>query len=317
MAELLLFAILKSANLEIKKIPPKVNVKTPDFKVAINDSQPILIECSLASNALESAEEHARKSSIIQMLEDLTDFPYHIAIDFEKISDQSLSKREFMVFLQQMISNNDKTLPDSTTSKPFTYEGQDWVLELKFFRKNNLADRTYFGSSGPGQTVDNFKSLFTALNDKKPGRYKVESVPYLICLGIDDLSANETEFSEVFFGQNFSDSLKLNSLHNGFFLREGNPRNTSVSGIIFAKSMKLFGLSSTSISLWRNPFATSPIPSGILPFAEYNFDFDGNRLTRKKVGTARDIFELLEVKEQEYLSWLQLENKSKPRDAMS
>lgn len=52
----------------------------------------------------------------------------------------------------------------------------------------------------------------------------MDGLPYLVCLGIDDLSANKPEFSEVLCGQIIIDSINLDFRQYNFFPWEGNPK---------------------------------------------------------------------------------------------
>jgi hypothetical protein len=313
MHELLFFAVCKNAGFDIEKNPVIPNIKTPDFKIRLNELAHVYLECSLAGNAMESPEEHRKQASVMQIIEDLTDYPYLISPHFAKLSKESISKREFKVFLKQLALICDGSLPNKEQSLEYMYLGQGWEIGIRMFRKRIISQRTLGGITHHMGPVDNFKHLYTALNDKKPGKYRISNQAYVICLAFDDLSANEYEFSEVLFGQFHNQRLILNPQMNGFFYSAGKPINENISGVLFCKSLKIFGLNDTEISFWHNPYARFPVPRVFFPFEEVYFEIDEHKLLKNKSKPSQTVLELLSIDKTEYLRWFELKNRLPPK----
>jgi hypothetical protein len=309
LAEILMYAICKGCGMTIHRIAQIPDIKTPDFEINLLGGDRVILECSLASNAMESAEDKLKKDAVIQIIEDLEDFSFGITISFDTVSNESISKKEFLHFIKDISLKYLSVLPDNVLSRPFLYHGQGWQFEMRFLRKKCVDDRTFLTTSGPTKTIDNYKSLYNALNDKKPGKYKVDREPFVICLGIDDLTANESEFSEVLFGQSGND-INLKYEGDGFLIRKGRSVNTKVSAVIFAKSLKLFGLDSFQPIILHNPFAVNPLPTGLFPFAEFVYIISESKLIKTRVHDTRDVFPILGVNRQEYQDYFMHENRS-------
>jgi hypothetical protein len=255
--ELLLFEILKGMNFEVEKVPRGAR-NTPDFAITRSDGQKIFAECVLAASAMESENERRKKEGLLQWLEQIPDFPFFVGVDFRCISDESISKRELYIFLKRV----EPTLSKSTGIVTMPYNAQGWDLQLTLFRKTNLdVKRTRGPEQSPVKTIDNFTPLMAALNEKKPAKYGIENDAYIICVGVDDLTANEEEFFSVLYGAQDQRRINLNWSSEGFFMRNGQPANTSVSAVLFCKNIKLTGLASCKMFLWHHPFARKPIAS--------------------------------------------------------
>lgn len=311
--ELFIYLIFKENNFSIEKIPTSV-VKTPDFKLQIVEHENIFMECSLAANAMEGEIERKKKGAVTEIIENIDNFPFYIGINFLQVSDQSISKKELLAHIEKLRQRCTDFIAYVGFNDPsYHYTGQGWDLEFTFSRKGpDSFNRTLGGTGKPAKIVDNFKPLYAALNDKIPGKYNIGKAPYIICMGIDDLSANEEEFFLTLYGPNYINAINLNFKGNGFFLREGNPLNTNVSAVIFCKSLEEFCLAETTINIWHNPFAANPITHIHFPFSEIKYIPEGNKLIRHISENNKSAFELLRIDSDKYLQYLDFKYRIPP-----
>jgi hypothetical protein len=258
---------------------------------------------------MESEEERRKKESVMQYVEEIQDYPFYVGIDFQAASEQSISKKQLLVFLDQF--RPPYSFPG--VMQQFDYSAQGWDLVITLIKKEEGAsERTRGFTYQPGRRIDNFKPLYNALNDKKAGGYELGKKPYIICIGVDDLTANEQEFFSVLFGPQDIRQLSLDWKVNGFFLLNGEPINTSVSAVLFCKSLKIFGLSSTDLSLWHNPFAAYPVASLGLPVREIRYIQNSNEIMRSVSGGGRSAFELLGKDDELYTKYCAMECRQAP-----
>jgi hypothetical protein len=258
---------------------------------------------------MESTDERNKKESIMQFVEEIPDYPYYVSINFEKISNQSISKKGLLNFLNQF-------RPPYIFHGPmanFYYSAQDWELVISLIKKENAEQKRTRGFTQQRvKLIDNFKPLYTALNDKKPSKYSIGDAPYFICIGVDDLTANEYEFFNVLFGAQDMNTIYLNWKGTGFFLKDGIPINTSVSAVLFCKSLKEYGLTATDLSLWHNPFASNPINVLDFPIKEIRYIQNQNSLVRETSEAKVTIFDLLEKEKCLYLEYLDMKYRVAP-----
>lgn len=309
--ELLIFALFNGASFSITTNAVRQGKKTTDFTLAYSE-QEALLECSLAGNALEAVEEKRKKESVLQYLEEVPSFPYYINVNFKKLSQSSVSKRDLLSFLRGVNAENTHLLAGQQSAE-YCYCGQGWGLIIHLIRKPLKAhERTLGAILHPAKTVDNNRVLLTALNDKKPSIYSVDGKPYVICIGVDDITAGEEEFGHVLFGPNHPDKLTVHEHSNGFFVHKGQPVNTSVSAVLFCDRVSVFGLMATQISLWHNPFAVNKLTHGKFPIKEYFYLQDRNVLHRTTKEASTSLLKLLSIDEEIYIEALKFENRKAP-----
>jgi hypothetical protein len=308
--ELLIYTMFINNGLNIQRVERGAG-KTPDFSIMASESSTVYLECSLAANAMESEEENKKKESVAQYVEEIPDYPFYVGIDFKTASDQSISKKQLLAFLDKF--RPPYSLPG--LMEKIDYSAQGWELVITLVKKGEGAsERTRGFTYQAPRTIDNFKALYGALNGKKAGRYELGESPYIICIGVDDLTANEYEFFSVLFGPQDMNRLNFDWEMNGFFLVNGMPVNTSVSAVLFCKSLKTFGLSETNLSLWHNPFATYPVHELGLPIREIKYVHNGTGMIRSDSGESKSAFELLGRSDELYAKFLALKYRQTPQN---
>jgi hypothetical protein len=308
--ELLIFALFKKQNFDIKRNPAS-QIASTDFTLFIEDQKKILMECTLAASALESVEENRKKESVMRFVEELDDFPFYVSINFNRLSDHSLPKKKFVSYLRSVV----KGYNIGALSNKYFYEDAGWILEIRFMRKPESAHKRIRGVTGNQiKIIDNFTPLFSALNDKKPSKYNLNNLPYVICLGLDDMSVVETEISDVLFGPNNLNNISLSAMSSGILVNKGQPINTSISGVLYSNHLHLFALHMARVSLWHNPFSTKKLPTNVFPFNEYIYQVNGAQLRRTIINEGPDMLTLLEINKEKYLDSLEFRNKVPPTE---
>jgi hypothetical protein len=305
--EMLLLTLLRGAGLDMQKVARGRN-RTPDFLMNVEREVGIYLECTLAANALESHDERQRKESVMQYVEEIPDFPYYVSVGFNDMSAQSLSKNKLYRFLDQF--RPPFGFSGLLYEVPYCAEGWDLTLTL-MPKSDDSQPRTRGITSQGAKIVDNYKTLYSALKGKRASNYDLGDFPYIIAVGVDDMTANEPEFYRVLFGRQLGWDVRMEKGLDGFFLGGDGPVNTFVSGVLFCKSIKLFGLTSLDMSLWHNPFAKYPIGSE-LPVRHVRYVEREGRYVREVQGISRGAFDLLGKDEGAYVEFMHMKYRLPP-----
>src|SRR5689334_17268440 len=104
MFELVFYTCCKKAGLPIERIPAGT-VKTTDFRITRASSPDLLLECALAASAMDSREEQRRTDYVLQLIEDMVDFPYIIFVRIEQMGTAMIRKRALRKSLQDFATS--------------------------------------------------------------------------------------------------------------------------------------------------------------------------------------------------------------------
>jgi hypothetical protein len=301
--ELLVYALLTRSDFSLTRHPDTITGKKPDF-LATRDYFKAFIECSLAGNSFDSIADKNRKDTVEEIVDEIEYFRYWINLDFEAISEQSVSKKRLLKFLDKIKETSEGLPNEVLVEMKHLFQDNGWEVEISLIRKNKPDIKRSLGYiMGKAKTIDTSKPILTALNDKKASRYGIDTEPYIICLNTSDLFTKENCFAEALFGQYSDSEIDLRYIsQNGFFLAEGKPVNTSVSAVVIFRNFDLFTFDSSSVSVWHNPYAKNKIPTGSLPFNEYIYEIKGDCLTKTVIEKEKDLFQILGVDKLEYIA---------------
>lgn len=301
--ELLVYALLTRSNLALTRHPKTKTGKRPDFQAEVEKTK-LFIECTLAGHSFESLEEKNRKDTVEEIVDDLEYYPYWINLDFQTISEQSISKKKLLNFIDKVKDSSEAVPDEALFEKKYLYEDDGWNIEISLSRKTQPDIKRSLGFiSDNAKTIDTSKPILTALQDKKGSRYGIETEPYIIFLNTNDLFTKENCFSEALFGQ-YGDS-KIDRSYisqNGFYLANNKPINRSVSAVVIFRNFDLFTLESSSIAIWHNPFAKNKLPNNLLPFDEYIYNTEGDYLEKNIIKKEKDIFQILDIDKEKYIA---------------
>lgn len=302
--ELLVYTLLSQSSFSLNRHPATPTGKKPDFQGTLNGFS-YFIECTLAGHSFDSMTDKNRKDTVEEIIDEIDYFPYWINLDFQTISDQSISKRKLLNFLDKVKAISEGIPNETLLERKHLYKDNGWEVEISMLRKTKPDIKRSLGFiSGNAKIIDTSKPILTALNDKKASRYGIDTEPYIICLNTSDLFTKEACFAETLFGQ-YSDSgidLRYN-LEKGFFLSEGKPINTSVSAVVIFRNFDLFTLDGSSVTVWHNPYAKNKLPTGLLPFDEFAYEINDHFLTRTIISKEKDLFQILGIHKDEYIAF--------------
>ena len=300
--ELLFFAFATSHGLPIKRIPAGEK-KSPDFSVNITN-QPSFFECTLVSNALYQESVVKKVSAVNQMIDDLNGFGFFVSVNYDEVGLDALPKKPFTQFLLDLSAQIDTNLAPGHSLYDLMFEYDEWKMNISFTRKNENIERNLGGYTQPYHSVNNFKPLYASLHRKRASNYSLNDSPYVICLGIDDMSAHHDEFTQALFG--------LSEDSPGFFVHRGEPLNTGVSAVFFCEYLKIFGLPSTKITCYHHPYAVHPLQPGLLPVEEHHFTVKGIYLKRIISGEEIPAIDVLKIDKELYFKAMELKNRMAP-----
>jgi hypothetical protein len=277
--------------------------KKPDFKATLKDFN-TFIECTLAGHSFDRLADKNRKDTIEEIVDDIEYFPYWINLEFQTISDQSVSKRKLLSFLDKIRELSEGVPNEQLFENRYLFKDNGWEVEISILRKTAPDIKRSFGFiCGGAKTIDTTKPVLTVLNDKKASRYGIEIEPYIICLNTSDLFTKENCFAEALFGQYGDTEIDLNYIsQNSFYLSDGKPVNTSVSAVIIFRNFDLYTLDNSSIAVWHNPYAKNKILPNLLPFDEYVYEIDGAVLKKQTIKKDKSIFDILRIDKEEYIA---------------
>lgn len=301
--ELLTYSVFYHLDFSLTRHPETSTGKKPDFRATLNDFK-TLIECTLAGHSFDSLADKNKKDSIEEIVDDIEYFPYWINLDFKTISDQSVSKRKFLRFLEKVKELSEGLPNEQLIENKYLFEDNGWEVEISMLRKTTPDIKRSLGFiSGGAKTIDTSKPILTALQDKKASRYGIDAEPYVICLNTSDLFTKENCFAEALFGQYGDTEIDLSyTMQNGFFFAGGKPINTSVSAVVIFRNFDLYTLDSSSMAVWHNPYAKNKIEPNLLPFDEYIYEVDGSLLKKQVIKKEKNIFDILEIDKKEYIA---------------
>jgi hypothetical protein len=187
----------------------------------------------------------------------------------------------------------------------YLFESNGWSIDISLLRKPFPIDKKSLGYVHYGaREINTSKPLLTALQDKKPNKYQLGNLPYVICLSSDDTFLKDHCLSEVLFGQPTVNEIALDYVYkDGFYFANKKIVNTRVSAVIFFRHFNTFTLDHSVISVWHNPFAKTPIPHNSLLFDEYYFERVESTLKQKEYNKCLDILKILEIDREKYVKW--------------
>ena len=301
--ELIIYTLLGKTGFEVVKHPPGTLLTTPDFRASHSSGFSGFVECTLSGNSFEKIDEEKRKKAVENIIQEIEYFPYFINLSFNVVSARSISKKGLVNFIRSLEAKSDGLSHEELFEMKHPFENNGWELEISLMRKSDPGIKGSLGMiMGSARAIDHIRPAMNALNDKKPARYGISDAPYIIALDNKDLFLKEEEFNEVLWGNNAPEKIHLDyGGLKGFFFADGRPVNTSVSAILFCKGLNILSLEQARISLWHNPFARFPVPSGIFPCDEYHYEAEGYVLTKRASAKDFDLLAALGVDKDEYL----------------
>jgi hypothetical protein len=300
MFELIVFTFLRKADYGVQIHPPVPKSTTPDFHVTGKGIN-VYMECTLCGNSFESAENKRRMESVEDIVSQIQNYAYFINLGFKSISAISLTPRKFRRFIDQVREASEGIDNKELFHRRYLYEESGWRIEVSLLRKSSQKIKTSLGYiSQDAKAISSEKTIISALNDKRPSKYGIFDMPYVICICVNDMFFHIEEMDKILFGTDSGTYIDLSHARNGGFFFHSSPINTSVSAIFLFKSTDLITIGSSEWSIWHNPFANCPLTVNQFPVKEYYFEKQGNRLLKKETQNESSIFDLLCIDQNHY-----------------
>jgi hypothetical protein len=303
--ELLIHRILLNLNLQVVKHPEMGNGKQPDFQICDTSGfENMYVECTLSGDSFNNHTSNSKTASIEEIIDSLEYFDYWIGIDIKTHSDRSLPKRVLINWVERTANliRNQTTLFQYWNAD---FKSGDWSIEFTFIPKGDTKIKRTLGFTHGGvKMIDTAKPIRTALKDKVPTKYGITNEPYLICVNTSDQFVKEECCFEAMFGQR--DMNKISNLKggDGLLLKNNLPRNRGISAVITFINFDIFTLSNCKVVMWHNPYANHEISHLKLPFTEHKYTDDGKGLKRDTITKDVDIFQIIGIDRNKYLSVL-------------
>lgn len=231
----------------------------------------------------------------------IKNYPYFINLGFKKISEVSVTPKKLRRFIDQLSEASEGIDNEALFHRRYVYQENGWSIEVSLLRKSSTEIKTSLGYiSHDSKFISSDKTIMTALNDKRPSKYGMLNLRYVICICVNDVFFHTEEMYGILFGSDHGAYIDLSLTGNGGFFFHGKPTNTSVSAIFLFKSTDLFTLGNAEWSLWHNPFAKYPLSFNQFPVTEYYFEIEGERLKKKQLENQAGVFELLDIDQVRY-----------------
>lgn len=199
---------------------------------------------------------------------------------------------------------------DSAQMPRKVFEADDWRIELTLhggFKNDIVYERKIAAAMSGVRSLAPHLDLRQAL-ELKGRQYRIEETPYLIVVAdckdsiptgddVDDALIDALFGSPAVVFRRFADGTteeELTRRNDGYFGRHGEPRNRNVSGVLLLPEPNLWKLRDER---WQpliadNPFATNPLPKGLLPLPGYSYIKETGEFGRADGTILADILDL-------------------------
>lgn len=217
--------------------------KTPDFLVTKNGYNSFYLECAVIQN-----EEEKHQAKIEEFINEKVKSPYYLSIQYENKANSTPNLNNIVNDIQEFIGEYNSNEVD----KKKTIDIDGWIIRIGIIgKKSNTDNRTIACSAGGAQFIDR-KSLINKLKNKS-NKYK--NLDKSLVMAINNINSrkrfDEQDIKEVLFGNIDSD---INSL-DGFFIKNGKPKNQRLNGLIYANGVYPWSLGGVDIDFYNNPWA--------------------------------------------------------------
>lgn len=134
-----------------------------------------------------------------------------------------------------------------------------------------------FGSTGGFKLIDEVSPLSSALRRKAGHRYELEGRPFVVATLCAGALVDDEDVAQALLGRishRFGGGGHY--VGGGLWLGEDDkPRNRDISAVLIAIDLKPAGVAQVEPTLWTNPWARNPLPSGLLPWRRMEIAPDG------------------------------------------
>lgn len=283
--ELYLYQMLKRIGFEIK-VEPKIGERYPDFSIASNLTEEIIVEAKSIYPADWFGSEKGIENSLIDYLDEHLDSPQiNLGIEFLRTSSNTLSYSKLLKQVQSWISKLDVEsllrLPsseyhDNPQKLEYRERDSEWQIEFTAYpMRKYIHEKRHRIIHVFGPKVfapQDAKSLFRALG-RKNSHYGEFNKPYLLSINMMSSSLDYDDVFDSLFGtlihHIYDDGSDDFSRHpDGAWWGPRGPQKQRMSGILLFKRLHPTSIGRVEPVLWHNPFAEFPIQPSHFPFKQ-------------------------------------------------
>ncbi len=292
--ELFIYHFLLARGCKVIEIEPKLEhtEKSPDFFVENDKQQRFYVEVVQASGlSNQEASAQARLSTALAAIDD-TPSPLHF-LDLKVTGQpaQPLSTKKLRTALKSWIAS----LPEGEGAKkvaPFVHEEHEAKILITAWPRNkpDQSGKAIGIQRTPVIQVNPSQEIFPALKGKA-GRYGKLDHPYLVVINGLSMNHDETAVLDALLGK---EAVRLSKGPNGEEIvqqirepngvwhgpREGEARNTRLSGVLALKQVDPWNFASKTGLLVPNPRAEKPLPQ--LGLGTNEMVISGDKYLRKE-----------------------------------
>lgn len=249
--ELFVFYNFKSQGFAIENIDV-AGTPTPDFRITTEEG-PIYIECTCASSSNFDEGIDNLQSAILDSFSKLDKQSNFINIEWLQCSHSNPSLKK----IRSLINNFINATPRPSS---LMIEDSGWRIKVTLIPSSEKVKRGIGTISSPFGIVTPQVNVLAALEEKRPGKYKLNA-PYIIAIHSEDPFLDDLDIELALFdGAIFQDKLPLKRASgNVFFIAKNEWANRSVSAVLIVQKMQVYDSAPPRIKMWHHPEGRFPI----------------------------------------------------------
>ena len=259
--------------------------RNPDFLVTPQEGKPFVLEATLCMDEAEDeAAERRRLGTLYDAINDMESPCFHLIVrNITENAAKQIPARRVIAFLERELSKLDpeSVFADYQQHQEYprrSFQDGDSLIELDILPKLREAwgrntSRT-IGSTGVRSRWGGAENSLRKTLFAKAKRYGEINRPFVIGVNcLSDWGIDKEEERAALFGtiEEYvpagSDQLAVRQLANGFWGSETHPKSTRVSGVILGVALP-WNIPRCRLSVYRNPWATHPLPEFNSPFEQ-------------------------------------------------
>jgi len=276
--ELFIFHYFKSNKFPILPLD-RADMPTPDFK--IDGEQAVYIECTRSSNSGITDSIDTLQSVILDSFQKIDKQRHFINISWLVCSEKTPSLKKIRHFIREFIQ-------EASSRSSLIIEDAGWKIQISLLPASPEVKRGIGFMQHPAQIVTPHLNVLTALNDKRPSRYKLDQ-PYIIALLSEDFHLDYLDMDLALFdGAPFQDKLPIKRGRDiAFFIGKQQLINTSVSGVLLVQHLSPYSNVMPKMMLFHHPSAKYPLNPALFSMPQkYYEQIDADNYKIIEINTA-------------------------------
>ena len=262
--ELFIFHYFKNHRLPIQCFD-RADTPTPDFRIA-DKKQAFFVECTRSSNSSGTDSIDTLQSVILDSFQKINKQKHFINIEWLVCTERTPSQTKIRQLIGEFISNVNR--------RPFLIiDDAGWKIQIRLLPSSSSVKRGIGFMMHPAQIVTPHLNVLTALNDKRPGRYKLDG-PYVIALLSEDMHLDYLDMDLALFdGAPFQDKLPVKrGRDNAFFIGRQRLINTSVSAVLLVQQLSAYRNGLPKMVLYHHPNAKYPLNPALFNMSQKRYE---------------------------------------------